>query len=67
MTRSVALTFAAVTLRLIMAPLTVLGWSVTETYQVTAWASWIISLAAAELLLRGIEKPKAPGLATGAV
>ncbi len=66
MTRSVALTFAAVTLRLIMAPLMAMGWSVTETYQITAWASWLLTLAFAELWLRrGVKIQRAPGLATG--
>lgn len=37
MTRSVALTFAAVTLRVIMAPLMAAGWTVAETYQVHGW------------------------------
>ena len=36
MERSIALTFAAVTLRLIMAPLMASGWSVAQTYDVTA-------------------------------
>ncbi|MCB1391383.1 MAG: DUF2306 domain-containing protein [Rhodobacteraceae bacterium] len=49
MLRSVALTFAAVTLRLIMVPLMAAGWSVTETYQVTAWGSWLLNLMVLEL------------------
>ena len=49
MQRSVALTFAAVTLRLIMAPLMAAGWSVTETYEITAWGSWLINLAVLEV------------------
>jgi hypothetical protein len=48
MQRSVALTFAAVTLRLIMAPLMSLGWSVAETYDVTAWGSWVLNLLVLE-------------------
>ncbi|WP_370204713.1 DUF2306 domain-containing protein [Pararhodobacter marinus] len=48
MLRSVALTFAAVTLRLIMGPLVALGWTVTETFDVTAWGSWLINLAVLE-------------------
>ena len=48
MLRSVALTFAAVTLRLIMGPLVAMGWTVTETYDVTAWGSWLINLAILE-------------------
>lgn len=49
MRRSVALTFAAVTLRVVMAPLMAMGWTVTETYQITAWGSWLFNLAVLEL------------------
>lgn len=49
MTRSVALTFAAVTLRVIMAPLMASGWTVAETYEVTAWGSWLLSLGVLEV------------------
>ncbi|NBZ87089.1 DUF2306 domain-containing protein [Stagnihabitans tardus] len=49
MLRSVALTFAAVSLRVIMAPLMALGWTVAETYQVTAWGSWLLTLAVVEI------------------
>ena len=52
MERSIALTFAAVTLRLIMAPLMASGWSVAQTYDVTAWGSWILNLALLELWQR---------------
>lgn len=52
MLRSVALTFAAVTLRLIMPLLMAAGWSLLETYNVTAWASWVINLAVVEYSLR---------------
>ena len=48
MQRSVALTFAAVTLRIIMPFLMMAGWSLEETYLVTAWASWLINLAVLE-------------------
>lgn len=41
MIRSATLTFAAVTLRLIMLPLMIAGWSVVETYNVTAWGAWV--------------------------
>lgn len=51
MLRSVALTFAAVTLRIMMIPLIANGWTSTETYLVTAWASWTINLAFVELIL----------------
>ncbi|WP_284162697.1 DUF2306 domain-containing protein [Frigidibacter sp. SD6-1] len=54
MLRSVALTFSSVTLRLIMAPLMAAGWTSTETYDVTAWASWLVNLTLLELfILRG--------------
>ena len=52
MIRSIAMTFAAVTLRLIMAPLMATGWTVAETYNVTAWLSWILNLFAVEIVLR---------------
>ena len=52
MERSIALTFAAVTLRLIMAPLMASGWSVAQTYDITAWGSWILNLALLELWQR---------------
>lgn len=48
MERSLALTFAAVTLRIIMAPLLASGWTVGETYNVTAWGSWLLNLAVLE-------------------
>ncbi len=52
MLRSVALTWAAVSLRLIMAPLMATGWTVAETYEVTAWGSWLLNLAVLELWQR---------------
>jgi uncharacterized membrane protein len=52
MLRSLALTFAAVTLRVIMVPLMASGWSVAQTYDVTAWGSWVPSLILVELYLR---------------
>lgn len=51
MLRSVALTWAAVSLRLIMAPLMASGWTVAETYELTAWGSWLLDLALLELWL----------------
>jgi hypothetical protein len=44
MQRSLALTFSAVTLRVIMAPLMASGWTVAQTYDVTAWGSWLLNL-----------------------
>lgn len=52
MARSLALTFAAVTLRVIMAPLIAQGWTIVETYQITAWACWLPNLIAVELWLQ---------------
>lgn len=52
MLRSVALTFAAVTLRLIMAPLMAAGWSVNDTYLITAWGCWVPNLIVMEWWLR---------------
>lgn len=49
MQRSVALTLAAVSLRLVMMPLMALGWTVAETYQITAWGSWLFTLAVLEV------------------
>ncbi len=52
MLRSVALTFGAVTLRLIMAPLMAAGWSVNDTYLITAWGCWVPNLIVIEYWLR---------------
>lgn len=52
MLRSVALTFGAVTLRLIMAPLMAAGWSVNDTYLITAWGCWVPNLIVLEYWLR---------------
>jgi uncharacterized membrane protein len=52
MVRSATLTFSAVTLRLYMAPLMAAGWTVAETYTVTAWACWLPSLIVVELWQR---------------
>lgn len=52
MIRSATLTFAAVTLRVIMAPLMAAGWTITETYDVTAWGSWVPFLIYMEWRMR---------------
>ena len=52
MERSIALTFSAVTLRLIMGPLMASGWSVAQTYDITAWGSWVLNLAILEIWQR---------------
>lgn len=51
MLRAAALTFGAVTLRIMMAPLMAQGWTVVETYDVTAWGSWLPVLLAVEWYL----------------
>lgn len=60
MMRSAALSFAAVTLRLFMPFLMALGMTIVETYNVTAWASWLIPLAFVEWRLRRRPAPIAP-------
>ena len=52
MIRSVALTFAAVTLRLLV-PLFSAGWGLEEGFVIvsTAWLSWLINLAIAETII----------------
>jgi hypothetical protein len=52
MMRSAALTFAAVVLRLMMLPLMAAGMSFNGTYDITAWASWLLPLAFVEWRLR---------------
>lgn len=52
MLRSVALSFAAVVLRLMMPGLMASGMTYLETYDITAWASWVPSLIAVEWWLR---------------
>lgn len=51
MLRTAALTFAAVTLRIMMIPLIIAGQTPLETYNVTAWGSWLLNLVAVELWL----------------
>lgn len=52
MTRSAALTFAAVALRLEMLPLMAAGMSIHQTYDVTAWLSWLLPLLFVEWKMR---------------
>jgi uncharacterized membrane protein len=52
MLRSAALTFAAVTLRLMMLPMMATGMTIAATYDITAWASWLVPLALVEWRLR---------------
>lgn len=56
MERSIALTFSAVTLRLIMLPLVMAGWTPSETYDVTAWGAWMLNLVMLDLWQRGMFK-----------
>lgn len=51
MMRATALSFGAVMLRILMAPLMARGWTVVETYDVTAWGCWLPSLLLVELWL----------------
>jgi len=50
MLRSVALSFSAVTLRVQMIPLVAAGWTIPETYSITAWACWVPNLLVVEWL-----------------
>lgn len=52
MQRSLAVTFGAVTLRVVMGPLMAMGWPLPQTYDVTAWGSWLFNLAVLELWQR---------------
>lgn len=51
MLRAAALTFAAVTLRIEMIPLVAAGWTVVETYSITAWLCWVPNLLVVEWML----------------
>jgi hypothetical protein len=53
MIRSFALTFAAVTLRLYLPLLPLLGLSFLDSYRLTSYLAWIPNLIVAELYLRG--------------
>jgi uncharacterized membrane protein len=59
MLRSVALTFGAVTLRIMMPPLMSAGWSAVETYDVTAWGCWLPSLLLLEWWQNRRRQPRA--------
>lgn len=52
MCRSVALTTAAITLRLMLATGVVLQWPFMPVYIAAAWLSWPVNLAVCELILR---------------
>ena len=52
MKRSAALTFAAVTLRLMSVPMMIGGMTLVQTYNYTAWLSWIVPLAFVEWRMR---------------
>ncbi|BBH23561.1 hypothetical protein Back11_49060 [Paenibacillus baekrokdamisoli] len=58
MYRSYALTFAGITLRIVLGPLMMLFGEFTPAYQVTAWLSWGINLIIAEwFIYRSRVKP----------
>lgn len=52
MCRSIALTTAAVTLRLMLGVGVLLQWPFMPVYIAAAWLSWIVNLAVCELILR---------------
>lgn len=56
MIRSYALTAAAITLRLILGGGVALGMEFGDVYLVSAWASWIINLVLAEVIIRWPER-----------
>jgi uncharacterized membrane protein len=65
MWRSYGLTCAAITLRIIVPVGTAAGVPFEVLYPPTAWACWITSLGAAELLRRWIDRPKATPTVAG--
>ncbi|ASS67443.2 MULTISPECIES: DUF2306 domain-containing protein [unclassified Paenibacillus] len=52
MIRSYALTFSGVSLRVLLAPLTLLLGSFNPAYQAASWLCWLANLAAAEWIIR---------------
>ncbi|TWU12987.1 hypothetical protein CA54_18130 [Symmachiella macrocystis] len=66
MIRSYALTFAAVTLRLWIPVLVILGFEFEEVYQTVAWIAWVPNLIATECFL-GMTKRSASHVSTSAV
>jgi uncharacterized membrane protein len=62
MMRSAALTFAAVVLRLMTLPLMWTGMTLTQSYDVTAWASWLLPLVVVELSTRRAQRSSADEL-----
>jgi len=52
MMRNFALAFAAVTLRIYLAPAVALGWAFEAVYPVVAWCCWVPNVLIAELLVR---------------
>lgn len=64
MMRSAALTFAAVALRLMTIPLMATGMTLTQSYDITAWASWLVPLLLIEWRLRWSKNKTAGQVAT---
>lgn len=58
MIRSLALTFAAVTLRLMLPLIPLAGLDFVDGYRAISFLSWIANLAVAELWIRGIAGPR---------
>ena len=63
MIRSFALTFAAVTLRLELPVLFVLGMDYAEASNIVAWLCWVPNLAVAERLIRRRQEGRMPAAA----
>jgi uncharacterized membrane protein len=58
MIRSFSLTFAAVTLRIILpVEIALLGMNFPDAYRIVAWASWVPNLLVAELLVYRLRAP----------
>jgi len=66
MIRSYALTFAAVTLRLWIPVLVILGFEFEEVYQTVAWIAWVPNLIVTEFFL-GMTKRSASQVSTASV
>jgi hypothetical protein len=64
MTRSFALTFAGVTLRVEMMPLVML-FGETTGYEIVAWTCWLLNLLVAEAILAGWFRRKRTRALTG--
>src|SRR5690606_24328344 len=66
MIRSFALTFAAVTLRLYLPVVSILGLEFLPAYRIIAWAAWVPNLIGAEIWIAMRRKPRRPKVAPSA-